>query len=360
VYPELWQTPFLTVQIWCWVSSDVEWMRIAFFYAPVWLGITLTLIIYIVTGRKIFKKRSELRSFTKKATVEQETQGIANPFTTGEIVVETEMKVTHSALDQELEAASPTGSDESRSSFASTNQLADTVEPTTIQVAAPSSFSAANWGKAIPSSDTIKVPADNTRTGRTGYRATAFSTNKTQGLVTVTPRSVSIGHQNPSRRRHAAMEGNAAAWGYFKVAFLMFAALFVVWVPSTVNRLQQFINKDKAIFGLNLASALVLPLQGFWNAMIYTSTTWPECKRAFAETMDAISRGNRSERRIPYGKGSDHTLTASGNQEFSVIPLDTVLNPSESQQHLQSVSSTDTMRIHPDKANPQASTGHCG
>jgi hypothetical protein len=85
--------------------------------------------------------------------------------------------------------------------------------------------------------------------------------------------------------------------------------------------------------------------------MIYTSTTWPECKRALAETLDAVSRGNRSDRRISYGRDSDHTLTVNDNQEFGVIPLDTIANASESQQHLQSrMSSTETIGIHPDKA----------
>jgi hypothetical protein len=311
------------------------------------------MIIYIVTGRKIFKKRSELRSFTKKVATDLESEVMANPFIAGEIVVETEMKVTHSTLDQELEVASHIGSNESRSSFSSTNQLSDAVEAPTSHPSAVSRFSRVNWESEAPQvSEAPKAPTkDNTRTG---YKATAFSTNKTKSLVTVTPRSVSIGHHNPNRRRHAAMEGNAAAWGYFKVAFLMFAALFVVWVPSTINRLQQFINKDKYIFGLNLASALVLPLQGFWNSMIYTSTTWPECKRAFAETLDAVSRGSRSSRRMSYSKDSAHTLTVNDDQEFGAIPLNIVADPSESQQHLQSrLSSTETMRIHPDKGFPK-------
>jgi len=325
-------------------------MRIAFFYAPVWMGITTTLLIYIVTGRKIFKKRSELRSFTKKTSTDLDVEAISNPFTAGEIVVETEMKVTHSTLDQDDEAASPIGSNESRSSFSSTNQLSDTAEAPATHATTASRFSRVNWETERPQeSHASNTPARDR--SRTGYRATAFSTNKAKSLVTVTPRSVSVGHYNSNRRRHTAMEGNAAAWGYFKVAFLMFAALIVVWVPSTVNRLQQFINKDKSIFGLNLASALVLPLQGFWNAMIYTSTTWPECKRAFGEVLDAVSIGNHPSRRISYSKDSDHTLTVNDNQEFGVIPLDTVADPSESQQHLQSrMSSTETMRIHPDKA----------
>lgn len=82
--------------------------------------------------------------------------------------------------------------------------------------------------------------------------------------------------------------GNAAAMAYLKVSFLMFIALFVVWVPSTVNRLHQFIHKDQN-FGLNVVSAVVLPLQGFWNSIIYIFTTQTECRRAWAEIVSKLT-----------------------------------------------------------------------
>ncbi len=73
-------------------------MRIAFFYAPVWIVVCSTLAIYIVTGREIFKKRAELRSFAKRATAEQEVDTtLTNPFTTVDLLnikVETEMKTS--------------------------------------------------------------------------------------------------------------------------------------------------------------------------------------------------------------------------------------------------------------------------
>lgn len=276
---------------------------------------------------------------------------MTNPFTAGgigNIKVETELKVeTHSPLDHELEMASHICGNESRSSFNSTKQLSHPIE-------APSAprFSRVNWEAGAPQATTEPISRSDDGV-RSGYQATAFSTNQSGSAEANPPRSTSLSHHNPNRRRTAAMEGNAAAWGYFKVAFLMFAALIIVWVPSTVNRLQQLINKDKAIFGLNLASALVLPLQGFWNSMIYTSTTWPECKRAFTETLDAISSGRRA-RRTSYGRNSDHTLTGSETNEFeSTVPLDAVMSKSESQRHLQSrMSSAETMRApvtHPEK-----------
>jgi sugar/nucleoside kinase (ribokinase family) len=118
----------------------------------------------------------------------------------------------------------------------------------------------------------------------------------------------------------------------------MFAALFIVWVPSTVNRLQSFISADSPIFGLNLASALVLPLQGFWNMMVYISTTWPECKRATREILDSIAAAKHPDKhRITTHsrKDSDHTLTARENQEFDSlqVPLTAIVKQGPEEQN---------------------------
>ncbi|KAL1977102.1 hypothetical protein VTN31DRAFT_3384 [Thermomyces dupontii] len=68
---------------------------------------------------------------------------------------------------------------------------------------------------------------------------------------------------------------SAAARAYCKYAMLYFVALVVTWVPSTINRAYGFVHPDKPNFGLSFTSALVLPLQGFWNSLIYTAISWP-------------------------------------------------------------------------------------
>lgn len=159
---------------------------------------------------------------------------------------------------------------------------------------------------------------------------------------------MSVSTSVPTARRAVAMEGNTAAWSYFKVAFLMFAALFIVWVPSTVNRLQQFISPDKPIFGLNLASALVLPLQGFWNSMVYISTTWPECKRAIREILDALASAKHQTR--PHRQDSEHTLTTDVPDFDTDVPLSDMLEhgppPPRPQLHSR-LSSTESIKKPP-------------
>ncbi|KAB8069034.1 slime mold cyclic AMP receptor-domain-containing protein [Aspergillus leporis] len=65
---------------------------------------------------------------------------------------------------------------------------------------------------------------------------------------------------------------------YMRYSFLFFIAMVVTWLPSSFNRINSLANPDKANFGLNLAGALVLSLQGFWNALIYALIMAPVFK----------------------------------------------------------------------------------
>ncbi|KAF1841632.1 family A G protein-coupled receptor-like protein [Cucurbitaria berberidis CBS 394.84] len=259
--------------LWCWVAKEVDWMRITFFYAPVWIVVTATLTIYIVTGLRIFQKRALLQSFSRQSrqlpVVEESS---ANPFTGGNnIVVTTQIKYD---VEHEISrCVLSEGDRESISTFASTRNLSNVGR---LDEQASASLPMA---PAIRTHQNHRKSAETQTSGngRSGYRATAFATNSTTGSA-----MGQTGHSqvNPPIRIRTA-EGNAAAMAYLRVAFLMFIALFVVWVPSSLNRLYQFIHKDRPSYGLNIISATVLPLQGAWNAIIYIFTTRAECKRAY-------------------------------------------------------------------------------
>lgn len=100
----------------------------------------------------------------------------------------------------------------------------------------------------------------------------------TQARHSLKPKHHSTHYNRNSRLPFVSIDANSAAINYFKCALLFFIALLVTWVPSTVNRVVTLVHPDDAIFGLNYASGLVLPLQGFWNAMVYIFTSLPACK----------------------------------------------------------------------------------
>lgn len=83
---------------------------------------------------------------------------------------------------------------------------------------------------------------------------------------------------HPKSRRKAAIDANNAAWSYTKVAMLFFTAMLVTWIPSSANRLYSLAAGGEISLPLEYMSALVLPLQGFWNALIYCTTSWKACK----------------------------------------------------------------------------------
>ncbi|KAJ5199498.1 hypothetical protein N7472_004702 [Penicillium cf. griseofulvum] len=48
--------------LWCWISAQWGFLRIATFYGPVWLIISLTFAIYLRAGTVIYQKRRQLRN----------------------------------------------------------------------------------------------------------------------------------------------------------------------------------------------------------------------------------------------------------------------------------------------------------
>ncbi|KAJ9420071.1 G-protein coupled receptor 1 [Fusarium oxysporum] len=74
-----------------------------------------------------------------------------------------------------------------------------------------------------------------------------------------------------------------AAWAYTKVAMLFFAVILITWIPSSANRMYSHIHPSEVSKPLQFMSATVLPLQGFWNAVIYAVTSWAACKAVLEE-----------------------------------------------------------------------------
>ncbi|EKG10588.1 hypothetical protein MPH_12446 [Macrophomina phaseolina MS6] len=46
--------------MWCWISSDYEWMRLAFSYGPTWVIVLVVTAIFVVTGSRMVQQHYEL------------------------------------------------------------------------------------------------------------------------------------------------------------------------------------------------------------------------------------------------------------------------------------------------------------
>jgi hypothetical protein len=105
------------------------------------------------------------------------------------------------------------------------------------------------------------------------------------------PPSSSARYDRRPRKSIPSSAANKAAINYCKCALLFFIAMLVTWVPSTLNRLIELANPKESIFALNYASSMVLPLQGFWNAIIYIFTSLPASKALVRKIMTALHIG---------------------------------------------------------------------
>ncbi|KAI0157336.1 hypothetical protein GGR57DRAFT_63893 [Xylariaceae sp. FL1272] len=232
--------------LWCWVSLQWDVLRVATFYAPVWLVIFSTFFIYIRAGREIYRKRKQLRNFhVSSSGNDPETLAGDDPVMTTEVHITSES--AGPAIDLDVLEAGTSSNTASKSHGAPTYSV---------------SISAERKAQLAQSSG-----------------AKVSSTARAQAKV----------------RRRNLMELNKATWSYTKCALLFFVALLVTWVPSSANRVYSLLNPGEISAPLEVMSALVLPLQGTWNALIYIVTSWTAFKMYFSD----LTSGGTSAPKLP-------------------------------------------------------------
>ncbi len=107
-------------------------------------------------------------------------------------------------------------------------------------------------------------------------------TEKAPGLTTTTeiPQTVPAPTipQTPVVRHNNARKSLVILSAYGRVAFFFFGVMLLTWIPSSANRLYSVIKPGEVSIALEYMAAFVLPLQGFWNSMIYILTSWRATK----------------------------------------------------------------------------------
>ncbi|KAJ5360032.1 hypothetical protein N7517_009223 [Penicillium concentricum] len=226
--------------LWCWISAQWGFLRIATFYGPVWLIISLTFAIYLRAGTVIYQKRRQLRHL--------------------------------GGIDSDLAPESPfamlTGIQVTREIACSTPERRSLSEGNArgLPCAAFRAYSVTIEGGGTPST----FHGSSSRIGPSPPQQENSS-------KTVRPDGMD------SQRRSTSTETSSATWAYTKYAMLFFIALLVTWVPSTINRVYSLARPNDFNFSLNYASSFVLPLQGFWNSLIYVSISWPAFKLLWSD-----------------------------------------------------------------------------
>lgn len=110
---------------------------------------------------------------------------------------------------------------------------------------------------------------------------------------------------------------------YLRTSFVFAISVLVTWTPSSINRVYTLVYPDQASYGLNIAAAVVLPLQGVWNAVIYFTTSW----KIFREEMEATRVGLRMLEFLRLDSGADRTRQGSGAGGGSFAIGSSVMTP---------------------------------
>ncbi|UPL02660.1 hypothetical protein LCI18_013594 [Fusarium solani-melongenae] len=227
--------------LWCWVSPEWDIWRIITFYGPIWVVIAITFFIYIRAGHTIYRKRRDLDNFS---STDQDLTSLGDALAT---IKTTEVSVT-------------------------------------TEVMAPNTIHLQPMGRRAPD---VNSPQDTN-----GAYSVTISADTSSGDIadvvlpiqqqqTRTSMQVPPVQRNPARRRNREL--NNAAWQYTKCALLFFTAILITWIPSSANRVYAVFHTKHSSVPLEFMSAFVLPLQGFWNALIYMVTSWGACKSLLSD-----------------------------------------------------------------------------
>ncbi|KAK3305904.1 uncharacterized protein B0T15DRAFT_494036 [Chaetomium strumarium] len=298
--------PYGDAVLWCWLKSEWEVYRIATFYAPVWVAIVIAMTIYVRAGRSIYRKRRRMVNFSSTGTGTvhgAELFPVFPEFSSAFNYKTTEVTQTTEIIQAPVPAA--------KAGAMPPAPLKDAYSVTIsadAQAARELNARASSEGLDIESTapDTATLHPDpnhdhkdlGSSVSSTGNRAgVTDSTRQNQISIapTVTATVTATGHHHhhhhhhqdntrSSRARirahhyHESSSHNNATWQYTKCAILFFAVLLITWIPSSGNRVYSLIHRDDMSKPLFFASAFVLPLQGFWNAIIYVVTSWAACK----------------------------------------------------------------------------------
>lgn len=110
---------------------------------------------------------------------------------------------------------------------------------------------------------------------------------------------------------------------YLRTSFVFAISVLVTWTPSSINRVYTLVYPDQASYGLNIAAAVVLPLQGVWNAVIYFTTSW----KIFREEMEATRAGLRMLEFLRLDSGAERTRQGSSAAGGSFALGSSVMTP---------------------------------
>ncbi|KAI1435367.1 hypothetical protein GGR50DRAFT_694229 [Xylaria sp. CBS 124048] len=253
--------------IWCWIGKGWSDLRIYTYYLPIWVCIILTSLIYIGVGYYVFKQRNQLRNLS-----------VSSP--------RRDPPGTRDSGEKDLFGNAAV--------MGTTNR--DVLQVTTINTESErvhrplSAATPLNWFKG-PVGDLSDHDRDTDTSSPAAIATTITSITAQRRVKNTHWKRIKDGFNSWSNK-FSHMDPVKLA--YLRTSFVFAVSVLITWTPSSINRVHDIVKPNEFSFPLNLASAIVLPLQGLWNAVIFFSTSWSalrsEC-RAMVDSIQGIPRG---------------------------------------------------------------------
>ncbi|KAM0638901.1 hypothetical protein ACHAQF_007233 [Verticillium nonalfalfae] len=278
---------------------EIDWseLRIYTYYLPIWICILCSILIYFAVGYHVFHQRNQLRNLTfshikdaNEVSMSEDNRDSAEKVRRSDRAVSQAQRLT---LTQNL-----TGRSEDWQVTAVTEvQITTgsprpdrTIEMPTVPPAAltdsPQIHSAGHAQSWHSSHERVPSPV---------ISHTRFETMISSNPPPPPPRRSLLGYVKGGMQKfNAKLQGlDPVKLAYLRTSFIFAISILVTWTPSSINRVNDLVNPGQVSFGLNVATAIVLPLQGVWNAVIYFMTSWTTVKEEYRRLMH-----RRSVRRL--------------------------------------------------------------
>ncbi|OAX83545.1 hypothetical protein ACJ72_02090 [Emergomyces africanus] len=309
--------------LWCWIRPEWKAFRFAFFFGPIWLLIIMTISILLYEGIEILLQQRRTKKLSietmndppdtshrcrrrdstagtpgippsrnkttaggqdnehaDRATAEYPSSSRDTPFgeraTRGREATPSKKGQSFGEPSNRTPGSPTVKLEQSMTRSSSTSRPAP-MSSTMVATQDASSANTQHQGTPVPNSTTdVEAPSsdpDEPENGTSMRRAQR--TNRGILLENIQP-------SNLLTQNRRSLRTSNAAYLYMKRVTLFFLSLLLTWTPSTINRLHRVSSPEKPIFALAIAASSALSLQGFWNLMVYVSTSLNAVKAQYA------------------------------------------------------------------------------
>ncbi|KAK3362375.1 hypothetical protein B0T25DRAFT_512596 [Lasiosphaeria hispida] len=305
--------------LWCWIGDRYNQLRIFSYYLPIWTCSVLSALIYVAVGYHVFHQRNQLRNLT----LSNQAKDISGPETRGSAEKnQAAQQNYYGTVTTEVQVTAESSSDGHTVTPPSTP--APSITPV-LQIA-PLSAPLHPWmsrSDDIDIEDRAYSAASTAATNAPFRTVSSISSSKVRQVPKGGQRLLFGSVRRPFRRfvvklRHL----DPIKLAYLRTSFVFAISILITWTPSSINRVYSFAHPTSTSYSLNLASAVVLPLQGVWNAVIFCATSWTVLREEMAAIRSRCFSTRGSER-LPGGQlGMQQPVNTSPNRRSPGQELD--------------------------------------